>query len=76
MTTLQKSIPLYQGIGLLVSTLLGSGIFVVPAIAATIAGGNSLISWVLMVLFVIPIALLFSHLGALYPPCWRNRLYC
>ena len=65
--TLKKSIGLYQGIAALTTTLLGSGIFIVPAIVATIAGEYSLFSCIGIVVFMIPVALTFGYLGSSYP---------
>ncbi|WP_177504640.1 L-methionine/branched-chain amino acid transporter [Anaerosinus sp.] len=67
MSNLKKTLNLYQGIGILVSTLLGSSIFIIPAVAATIAGVYSIIAWVVTILFMIPIAFTFSNLGSFYP---------
>ncbi|RCX14853.1 amino acid exporter (AAE family) [Anaerobacterium chartisolvens] len=67
MSSLKKSLNLYQGIGILVSTLLGSGIFLIPAIVSSIAGTKSAVSWLLMILIILPIALTFSSLGIVYP---------
>ena len=67
MRELKKTLSITQGVGILTSTLLGSGIFIVPAIVATIAGTNSLFAWIAMILFSLPIAYTFGELGALYP---------
>ncbi len=39
MSGLKKDLGLWQGMGLLATSLLGTGIFVVPATAASLAGG-------------------------------------
>jgi len=62
-----KDISIIQGIGVVITTLLGSGIFIVPAMSATLAGGNSLIGWVLVSLFIIPITYIFGIFGKKYP---------
>lgn len=67
MSGLKKTLNVYQGIGILVSTLLGSGIFIIPAMAATIAGARSLVAWVLTIACVVPVAFTFSALGVRYP---------
>ena len=66
-TTITKDINITQGIGVVITTLLGSGIFIVPAISASLAGGNSLIGWILISLFVIPITYIFGIFGTKYP---------
>jgi len=62
-----RCLNVYQGVGILVSTLLGSSIFIIPAIAADIAGNKSIIAWLFTILCVIPVAFTFSSLGAKYP---------
>ncbi len=58
---------LYQGSATIIVTLLGSGVFVVPALSATYSGWVSLVLWFLMVLLILPIAFSFAKLGKLYP---------
>ncbi|EGU32027.1 inner membrane protein YjeH [Vibrio ichthyoenteri ATCC 700023] len=67
MAQLKKEITLASGIGLLSTTLLGTGLFMVPALAAGIAGPLSLWSWLLLLLGICPIALTFAQLGKRYP---------
>ena len=52
MSALKKDLGLWQGMGLLATSLLGTGIFVVPATAASLAGGASLWAWVLLIVLV------------------------
>lgn len=67
MSRLNKQLSLLQGVGLLTTSLLGTGIFVVPALAATIAGAASLWAWPLLILMVLPVALTFAQLGRRFP---------
>lgn len=67
MSGLKKDLGLWQGMGLLATSLLGTGIFVVPATAASLAGGASLWSWLLLIALVLPIAFTFARLGRRYP---------
>jgi len=67
MAELQKQISLGQGTAMLLTTLLGTGAFVVPALAATAAGSHSLWAWILMLLLILPIAITFGLLGASWP---------
>jgi len=67
MSSLEKSLNVYRGIGILVSTLLGSSIFIIPAIVATIAGIHSLLAWLLTILLMMPVTFTFSNLAVLYP---------
>ncbi|MFP8966195.1 L-methionine/branched-chain amino acid transporter [Pokkaliibacter sp. CJK22405] len=67
MTTLNKDIGLIQGIGLLATSLLGTSVFVVPAIAVSIAGEQSSIAWWCMLALILPVAFIFAKLGQQFP---------
>ena len=67
MAHLNKEISLFGGIAMLLTTLLGTGAFVVPALAATIAQEQSLWGWIFMFIVMLPIAVVFGLLGARYP---------
>lgn len=56
-----------QGVGLLSTSLLGTGIFAVPALAAQVAGTGSLWAWPLLIVLVFPIAIGFAGLGRHFP---------
>jgi amino acid efflux transporter len=45
MSGLKQELGLAQGVGLLSTSLLGTGVFAVPALAALVAGDNSLWAW-------------------------------
>lgn len=67
MSRLNQELGLLQGIGLLSTSLLGTGIFVVPALAATAAGQASLWAWMILIALVLPVAFTFAQLGRHYP---------
>ncbi|WP_099203469.1 amino acid permease [Miniphocaeibacter massiliensis] len=67
MENLKATLSMRQGIGILVSTLLGSGIFIVPAMIASEVGILSIFCWILIIILMIPIAITFGDLGAKYP---------
>ena len=67
MTQLKQEITLLSGIGQLSTTLLGTGLFMIPAIAAGIAGQLSLLAWLVLFIAICPIALTFAALGKRYP---------
>ncbi|MFM2481799.1 L-methionine/branched-chain amino acid transporter [Celerinatantimonas sp. YJH-8] len=67
MTRLKPQLNLFQGIGLLVTTLLGTGIFVVPGLSAQMIGHQSLLAWAILLMVTLPIALTFASLGKRYP---------
>ncbi|WP_076589174.1 L-methionine/branched-chain amino acid transporter [Vibrio ostreicida] len=67
MSQLKQEITLLSGIGQLSTTLMGTGLFMVPAIAAGVAGHLSLWAWLILFVAICPIALTFSQLGKRYP---------
>lgn len=67
MSRLEKQLGLFQGMALLSTSLLGTGVFVVPALAATAAGAASLWAWLLLIVLVLPIAFTFAQLGRRFP---------
>lgn len=56
-----------QGIGLLTTTLLGSGVFILPQLTLDIAANGALWSWILLTLTIIPVAYVFGQLAAHFP---------
>jgi len=67
MSRLNPELGLWQGIALLSTSLLGTGIFVVPALAATVAGPASLWAWLILIVLVLPVAFTFAQLGRRFP---------
>ncbi|MFH0274762.1 L-methionine/branched-chain amino acid transporter [Vibrio jasicida] len=67
MEQLKKDITLISGIGQLSTTLMGTGLFMIPAIAAGIAGHFALWAWIILFIAICPIALTFAQLGKRYP---------
>jgi len=67
MTQLKKEITLMQGLAMFVMTLMGTGIFVIPAIAASKMGESATWAWVIMSVLIIPVAITFARLGRQYP---------
>lgn len=66
MSSLTNNITRLQGIGLLATTLLGTGIFILPQITVEIAGIDAVLSWSLLTLIILPIVLIFSKLSSLH----------
>ncbi|HAU4312282.1 TPA: L-methionine/branched-chain amino acid transporter, partial [Citrobacter freundii] len=56
MSGLKQELGLAQGVGLLSTSLLGTGVFAVPALAALVAGNNSLWAWPVLIVLVFPVA--------------------
>lgn len=67
MSRLNKDLSLWQGVGLLTTSLLGTGIFIVPALAAELAGEASLWAWPILTLLALPVAFTFAMLGRRFP---------
>lgn len=64
---LKKSITWVQGAALTIGAVLGSGILVLPAITAGMAGPASLISWLLMGLFSLPMVIVIGLMSSRFP---------
>lgn len=67
MSRLKPQLGLLQGIALLATTMLGTGIFVVPTLTARQVGSTSLLAWGLLLLLSMPLAFTFAALGKRYP---------
>ncbi len=65
--SLHRVITLRHAVAIYVSSVLGSGIFVVPGLAARIAGPASIVSWILLSLASYPFAYTFAKLSARKP---------
>src|SRR5207247_10774205 len=59
---LHRVITLRYAVAIYVSSLLGSGIFVIPGLAARIAGPASIVSWLLLSLASYPFAYTLAKL--------------
>src|SRR5713226_10505243 len=64
---LRRVITLRHAVAIYVSSLLGSGIFVIPGLAARIAGPASIVSWLLLSLASYPFAYTFAKLSSRRP---------
>jgi len=62
-----QKISVTHGVGMLVAALLGSGVFIIPAMAASIAGSWSILAWLIMGLLILPIVFTFAALGKKFP---------
>ncbi len=65
--SLRRVITLRHAVAIYVSSVLGAGIFVVPGLAARIAGPASIVSWILLSLASYPFAYTFAKLSARKP---------
>lgn len=64
---LKKEISLRYAVALYVSSVLGSGILVIPGLAAKIAGPSSIIAWLLLAILSYPFAYTFASLSSRRP---------
>lgn len=67
MTTHKHKIGRWQGAAMMATTLLGTGVFILPQITIDIAGSYALYAWLLLTLAIIPVTYLFAKLAANYP---------
>ncbi|EPJ44200.1 MAG: inner membrane protein YjeH [Osedax symbiont Rs1] len=63
----QGTIGRWQGAGLMATTLLGTGVFILPQITVELAETGALWAWLLLTLAIIPVTLVFGRLSSLYP---------
>lgn len=66
-SNLKATIKLPQAIALYIGAVLGSGILIIPGLAAEIAGPASIIAWGGMLILVMPLALCMAFLSQKYP---------
>ncbi len=64
---LRKAITLRYAVALYVSSVLGSGVLVLPGLAAQIAGPSSLVAWIILSFASYPFAYTFGSLSARNP---------
>jgi len=64
---LKKSITWVKGSALTIGAVLGSGILVLPAIAGEMAGPASVLSWLLMGLFSVPMVIAIGMMSSQFP---------
>jgi amino acid efflux transporter len=57
----------WQGAGLMATTLLGTGVFILPQMTIEAAGSGALIAWLVLTLAIIPVTLVFGRLASVFP---------
>ncbi|HPQ95727.1 MAG: L-methionine/branched-chain amino acid transporter [Thiothrix sp.] len=67
MTRLNQTITRWQGMGLMATTLLGTGVFILPQHTLASAGDMTVWTWGLLIMAVLPLALVFAELGRRFP---------
>lgn len=66
MTRLNQSITRWQGMGLMATTLLGTGVFILPQFTIAAAGDKAISAWLLLLVAVLPLGFIFAQLGRHY----------
>lgn len=66
MTRLNQTITRWQGMGLIATTLLGTGVFILPQLTLQAAGDKAIWAWGFLLLAVLPLTLVFAELGRHY----------
>ena len=64
---LNRGITWLQGTAMTIGAVIGAGILVLPALAAEAAGPASLVSWVLMALFALPMLAAIAQMSSRFP---------
>lgn len=57
----------WQGVGLLATTMLGTGLFILPQLTVEMAGRDAMWAWALLIAAMLPIAKVYGVLGERFP---------
>ncbi|HAB2053680.1 TPA_asm: hypothetical protein GB144_05865 [Salmonella enterica subsp. enterica] len=76
MNELKKELGLVQGVILLTTSLLGTGVFALPELAALAAGDISLWAWPLLIILIFPVKSLKSIPSAIRGSSRRSATRC
>lgn len=66
-SSVKGTIGRWQGAGLMATTLLGTGVFILPQMTIEAAGSGALIAWLVLTLAIIPVTLVFGRLASVFP---------
>jgi len=64
---MSSKISRWQGAGLVATTLLGTGVFILPQLTVASSGNDSATVWLLLTMMIIPVALVMGKLAANFP---------
>lgn len=67
MSELRRTLGLWHGVGLYAGAVLGTGVLVLPAIAADTAGPASVLAWLGLVIVSVPLAVTYAALARQRP---------
>lgn len=65
--SLRPSLSAFQGIGVALSMVVGSGLLILPGLGVSLVGAAAIHAWWINALLTLPLLLLFARLGARYP---------
>ena len=63
----QRSLGPLQGMAMTVTTFVGTGLMILPAMSVAQAGSFAFYAWLITALIIVPIAFVFAFLGARFP---------
>lgn len=66
-TTAQQGIGMWQGAALLATTLLGTGVFILPQLSIQFAGAGAIPAWLLLTVLAVPVTIVFARLASVLP---------
>lgn len=64
---LKKVLTWREGAGFTIAAVLGSGVLILPAVTANLAGPASLVSWMIMAVMIAPLAIVLGRLASEVP---------
>ncbi|PMG43440.1 L-methionine/branched-chain amino acid transporter [Shewanella sp. 10N.286.52.B9] len=67
MNQITASIGRWQGAGLMATTLLGTGVFILPQMTIEVAGSGALLAWIILTVAILPVAVVFGLLASRFP---------
>ncbi len=76
MAELQKTLSFKVILLITINSIMGTGIFFLPAVGAAKSGPGSIISWVILAVLSIYIAMCFAELSSMYPKSGGIYEYC
>lgn len=67
MNQITGTIGRWQGAGLMATTLLGTGVFILPQMTIAVAEYGALIAWLVLTIAIVPVAMVFGLLASRFP---------
>ncbi|MDE3273717.1 L-methionine/branched-chain amino acid transporter [Pseudoalteromonas sp. G4] len=57
----------WQGAGMMATTLLGTGVFILPQLTVEMSGSNAVFAWLLLTIGLLPMTYIFGKLSSIHP---------